>query len=277
MILTIKGTHEQRFSLAGPETMATLFLNSDFNIMAMGSYMKEVEHSRATVLAAACSLLDAMVADAELFGFRYQIVGRMPVGVEEVPFCGSGGVSGFHIDGHPCSIRGGMGRCTLKEMAVGEDGRGHIVRAIDVRHLKELRTDDWGVIKIQRKKVTVKADPMLRDMINFMNNLPDENVRKVLLDRDYTVMDLVRMVREHPEAKDGAEEQLFNRGIAARDELTGLLTDKKKRKYYGTMAWLLLTVFRSPEAEQTVRALRESVNDMELKAHLGLLLGADAR
>jgi hypothetical protein len=243
--------------------------------MATGSYMKEVEHPRAKILAAASSLLDAMATDVELFGFRYQATGHIR-GVAEMPFCGTGRVTGFHVNGRVCSIGGGIGECTLEEMAIGEDGHGRIVHTEDVRHLKELHTDDWGVIKIRRKKVAVNADAILRSMIDFMNNLPDENVRMVLVDRDYTVMDLVRMVQEHPEAKDGAEKQLFNRGTAASAELKSMLTDKKKEKYYGTVAWLLLTVFRSAEAEQAVRALRESMKDTNLRAHLGLLLGADA-
>ena len=90
----------------------------------------------------------------------------------------------------------------------------------------------------------------------------------------HTVLALVKLAAEGDE---GAEEQLFNRGTAGRDELLKLAADRKSRKQHPTVAWLLLTLFPSPESEAAAKSMLDNATEPDLQNALAVAIAAGSR
>jgi hypothetical protein len=200
------------------------------------------------------------------YGFESRIGGR-----EDLRSGGSGGASGFRIEGRIHSIKAGLGLCYLEEMEWSPGERGRVVRRIDVRDRTRVETDDWGSIKITRRKLQLTLPEQLAGLIAFLIGIPDAaEVRVLRTDGTTSVMELVRMAAE--DADEGAEEELFERGEVAKRELIAKLRDRKARRYHGTIAWVLLTVFPSAESREAVgRAAEREEDPARKKELLGLL------
>ena len=222
------------------------------------------------LLEAARSLLRDVQQQWAVLPYRYSL--KLRVGGRDDLRSSGSGASGFHINGRVHAIWSGAGRCYLDEMQVGPDGRGKVVRKVDVRHQKRVDTDDWGPIEISRRKLELTLPRQLQDLIAFLSDIPDADVQVLSTDGPVSVMDLVRLASEDDE---GAEEELFNMGDTARRELLKRIADGKTRKYHGTIAWILQTVFPSPQSREAVERLVERERDPERKkTYLAMLASA---
>jgi hypothetical protein len=254
------------------ETVMDLFDDSPLFAAVGRARVGARAFGRAELLAAARALLADVRAQWELLPYRYATEVRM-MGREDLKSSGSGGVHGFRIGGRIHSIDGGPGRCVLSEWDDGPGGRGVVVATRDVRREKRVETDDWGPIKISRRKIDVRLPLSLEALVAFLDGRADEAVRGRTTDGGASVTELVRRAAEGDES---AEEALFERGDAARAELLKKATDPKARRHHGTIAWLLLTVLPSPESRAAVEAMADREADEGRRRELLVLLASTA-
>jgi hypothetical protein len=116
-------------------------------------------------------------SDAIPYTYGYSFVGGMFDGDS-----GSGGTGGIQIggDGFFYYIEGGVGQCVLEKHGIGPDGKGVVIERKDVRHLKSLKTDNLGEIKIWRKKKANRLEKSLTELKKFLLRNPDETITKIL-------------------------------------------------------------------------------------------------
>lgn len=231
-----------------------------------------VTHTRDYVLSAAETFLKIVENDLSLLQYHYTYEATMPLRGRSLKTRGSGGCSGFHVDGKACAIWGGMGECYVDEYGILPDGKRGVVRATDVRDRKRVETDDWGPIKIFRRKKKLTWPEVLPPLIEFLKQLPDEEVRIRVLWEKPKLMDLVRSADKGGGEKDWAEGELYEIGDKAKTELLEKLQDPKASKYYVTIARLLVTLFPSSEAKEAVERLRDQETKESARATYSLLL-----
>jgi hypothetical protein len=112
---------------------------------------------------AAKQLLEAIQRDLDILQYNYS-------------FCftasshkGSGALSGFIVDGYYgfLSTRPN-GFCLLKLMESLPNSRSRLVGQLDIRNKNQIETDNWGVLKIKKKKDKVTWQDALPPMIEFL-------------------------------------------------------------------------------------------------------------
>jgi hypothetical protein len=225
---------------------------------------------RHAIVAAAEELLGRVRADWSVLPYQYTVEGRM-LGRDDLKRKGAG-LSGFHIGGEPHFIQATACQCYVQRMGTGADESGQVVgERVDVRDRKTVDTDDWGPIRILRRKLRTTVPEQLGGLLLFLRGIPDTTVQIGLDEGTHSVRELVRLAAEGDE---GAEEELFERGEAAKTELLDMLASGKPRNRQGTVAWLLLTVFPSPESRAAVQHAVERETDEGRRNEFLMLLGA---
>jgi hypothetical protein len=110
----------------------------------------------------------------DLFGYSYQY--SFTEGPRAGSKCG-GGISGFRIHGLTGHISvKPSGYCTVVLMEDAPTGRGRIVQILDMRNQETMQTDDWGVLKIYRRKATVGWFEHLPKAIDWLGQQTTEEV-----------------------------------------------------------------------------------------------------
>lgn len=203
--------------------------------------------------------------------YRYSFECRMPVRDEIIVTRGSGGVHGIPIGGRIHTMWGGAGKCYLEEWEAGADGLNHVVRVIDVRGRKRLETDTWGTIKISRRRLDTTLPEQLDSLVRFLGQISEAEVEVFAKEGASSVMDLVR---QSAEGEDAANEELYNRGEPAKQELMRRIDEGKPRKHVETMAWLVLTMFPSTESRAVVEQAAEREKGPERRKSLLALLAS---
>jgi hypothetical protein len=110
-----------------------------------------VRHKRAVLLSSLESLLAGFEDCCELlsYSYGYRFSGRAEAS-------GGGGVSGFRVGGLCGFIdTRPSGYCDLTLSDVAPTGRGRVVEIIDMRVRMQIPTDDWGVLKLSRRRADV--------------------------------------------------------------------------------------------------------------------------
>ncbi len=241
--------------------------------MIGAAYAQEQYYERTALLQAATEFDDALGQQRDLLPYHYSY----QIGDGKTFGRGSGGASGFHINGKVHSIRAGAGTCYLQEIGVGSDGRGSVVNTIDIRDQKCVETDDYGPIKIYRRKLKLTLFETMPLLVSFLRNSKNESFRVLTIEGKPSLMDLVRLVAEGGGADDWAGEQLSGMGQDGKAGLIAKLGDPRARKYYAVIAHILLTAFPSRESRQAVEQLLEHDQDQERKARYLALLAAVPR
>lgn len=229
--------------------------------------------ARGPWLDSARSFRELIARQWTLLPYRYSFDARIP-GLDMPPVRSSSSISGFRIDGAHCWLAAGVGQCVLKKMDVVANGQGSVADAIDVRGSKQIQTDDWGTIRIYRRRLKSHLPEQLRNLIRFLEGI--SGVEVTVSEREGTAS-MVELLRRAAKGDESAEEEIFNRGDAAKQEMIQKLDDRKATKHHGTIAWLLLTLFPSTESRTAVEHLVERERDPERKtSFLGLLAATDA-
>ena len=86
----------------------------------------------------------------------------------------SGGSNGFKIGGVPAGIYSGFEQCDLTFYKVLDDGTTTVLEERDVRDQKEIQTDDWGVLKIIKRKARSQSDRWLTSLIKSVKGIEGE-------------------------------------------------------------------------------------------------------
>jgi hypothetical protein len=232
-------------------------------------YEREQIYSREELLQAAREFEAVLERERVRFPYHYSY----EMGIGELHSKGSGGVGGFHIDGKTHSIWGGAGVCYLKEMGIGPDGRGYDVKKIDIREKKRIETDDFGTIKVFRRKLKLSIFESIQALISFLSICEDKLLRVTGVEKEPSLMDIVRSAWEGGGADDFADEELLKMGDKAKAGLIAKLEDRKAKKYYESIAQLLLTVFPSAESRQAVERALLRETDEARRGSMALWLG----
>jgi hypothetical protein len=227
-------------------------------------------HPRKELLISAKAFLEAFKRNQKLLQYYYTFEITPPGMGRRRP--SSGSVSGFKINGKYCCIYSGMGECYITEYEVGPDGKGEVVKTVDVRDRKRIKTDDWGYIKIFRRKKKLTWPEVLPPLIEFLKEILDKEICVRVVWRKPSIMDLVRAYERGFGEDDWAEEELEKRGDEAKTALLEILKDPRMSKHYGSIAMLLLTCFPSPESKKAVEQLIEKETDEYAKTIYASLL-----
>lgn len=229
------------------------------------------QNSREEVLRVAKRALEQLRQDWSLLPYRYGFECCIGGDPRLRSGGGGGGASGFHIQGRVYCIHAGIGRCDVRESGIAQQDNSAPVFPPDVRGQKVIQTDDWGPIRIRRRRLDSQLPDRLSELVAFLGHVPALIVSVATSDGHLPTMQLVRMVAE---GNEGAEEELFNRDTAARDELIAKGLDRKARKHHVTIAWILLTSFPSPESRRAVDEMLKRETDLERQVQLAAVLTA---
>ena len=172
-VLTLTSQDSNIFPAFGPPAPGPP--NCPLLTLIGATYRRECIYSRTELLEAAVVFRDAIEQQRDFLGYRYLIESILPG--QEVPVRGNGGAGGFRIEGRFHSIWGGAGTCYLKEYAVEPDGTVREVRTIDVRDRQQVETDDWGPIRIYRRKLKITLFDTVPSLVSFLENSPDRRLK----------------------------------------------------------------------------------------------------
>lgn len=225
----------------GPETPG-----SDFMAFIGAAYQERTVVSRAALLESARLLRASVAENRHLLGFRYSY------SIPKRDRKGSGGCSGFKINGSFHSIRGGNGECYLERIEIEDDDRGRVAERIDLRERNVVQTDDWGEIRISRRKIEFSLPEALAECIAFLESIPDAQITLFSFDAPPTLRDLVREFEEGSGGDDWAIEEICEKGSRWKGELLDALKDKRFAKHRATLVQLLLICFPDAETRNAV-------------------------
>lgn len=116
-------------------------------------------------------LLAAVERDLDLLQYNYSF------NFTGYPKSGQGAISGFMIDGYYgfLSTRPN-GFCVIKLMESSSNSQSRIVGQLDIRNKSEIKTDNWGILKIKKKKDKVTWQNVIPPMIEFLKNSESKTV-----------------------------------------------------------------------------------------------------
>ncbi len=109
--------------------------------------------------------------------YRYTFrMSTVPVSAGNPIFSSGGGIQGgFHVQGRTCQIMARLGTCVLTIMNVDE--AGCLTKEYrDLRGLRELETDDFGPIDIQRRRADKDLRSGLTELIQVLSEWTDDTV-----------------------------------------------------------------------------------------------------
>lgn len=179
--------------VAGDERFAIRFSNTDWELLSLlgnscpnalemlagaDDFGEPRTEDRAALLAAVDALLGRLEKEKDSLPYLYghTIVEGASAGVS-----GSGTISGItmNADGYYYSLSGGLGRAVLESHAL-QDGKVIVLERKDVRHVRELQTDNLGRIKLWRKKKNTHLVRLLQELQQFLLRIGAGKVTKIL-------------------------------------------------------------------------------------------------
>lgn len=236
------------------------------------AFQEHISVSRMQLLESARKLHAFVTANRHLLAFRYSYAIRM-MGRANMVTKGSGGCSGFKIGGKFHSICGGNGECLLQRMEISDDGSGYVAECIDVRERTTIETDEWGDIKVSRRKIDFSLPETLADCISFLESVPDNVIDLFSFDKPPTLQDLLREFEEGSGGNDWAIEEVGRNAAKWQGELLAAVTDKQFSKHRAGVVHLLLICFPDAKTRMTVV---EAIHGLPKKAQTELLTLVEA-
>lgn len=215
------------------------------------AYQEEESVARDSLLSSARLLLQYLVDQRERLSYRYAFTIQM-MGRADMKTKGSGMVSGFKIDGQPCSISGGVGQCELRRWSVNEDGTGQANEIIDVRDRKRIATDEWGDIKISRRKVQFELPDRLAECVAFLESIPPQYVTLYSYDTAPTIRQILKEFSEGGGGDDWAIEEIGRKGEKGKSELLTVLDNRRMRTSFNAAVQMLLLCFPGDDTREAV-------------------------
>lgn len=123
-------------------------------------------------------LVEAIMNNPELLPYTYHYSEKVLPG-SGIYSKGSGVTSGVLIQGEPYCIEAGLDICQLTRM-YKEDGVWKKDKPKDVKNLKEIVTENIGVIEIKREKKRTQLIRNLKKLRNFVKNSEVDVIQKIL-------------------------------------------------------------------------------------------------
>lgn len=151
----------------------------DSDKLSMDGYEKDSYwfRSKSSVLGRLQMLLEKMEKDIDLLSYRYQYSfpsrqsSNRPV---------SSGCSGFRLGEYSGSIESYPRQfLTLKLMEENASGTGRIVQFIDMRNRESIETDNWGLLRVHKKKHEFTLQQACLELNSFLEASDVEQVKIV--------------------------------------------------------------------------------------------------
>lgn len=238
-----------------------------------GAYQRETAERRQYLLDCAAQLRDYIAAHFDRLQYRYTIEYCI-MGRPELKMSGAGGASGFKIDGVSHAIHGGVGECVLTRYEPLPDGSGTVQQRIDVSDRRRVETDDWGEIRIRRRKVKYTLPEILPDVIAFLERVEEREVRLLSYDKPPGLRDLLQAFSEGGGGDDWAIEELGRQGATGRAQLMDALENGRLRKYVPAIVQLLLLLHGDEQTYETLHRFLDAQPEGREKSQVATLIAA---
>jgi len=155
----------------GPLFLDTLGVYKNFTVEKGIPKGSKAEVNRFVLYKVAEQLLIAIQRDMDLlqydYSFRFTGYSRK----------GSGSISGFRVNGYYACVDTRPRRfCLLELREALPDARSRLVGQIDIRNKSEIETDDWGILKVKKRKARVTWQDVLPQMIEFLKQRKSKTV-----------------------------------------------------------------------------------------------------
>jgi hypothetical protein len=239
-----------------------------------GSYESEISCHRLSLLETINLLLAEIDRDRILLGYKYKL--EVPFEEELRAIFAAAGDSktsnktddafGVPLGGKIFNIRAGHGYCVLHHPV--SDTK------TDLRQQKSVKLDDGRVIKIHRKKTPLVLEDGLKKLRDFLGKVTDNTINVLTAEKWSDGRELIPLLAEGGGAKDAAEERLFEMGLAGEKLLINALNDPKQKRIQPTIAFTLLTLFNSQEANEAVANRIANETNNELGKQLSVVFSA---
>jgi len=149
-------------------------------VVGVSDYGKEETIAHFVLLQSINKLLGSLGNERDLLPYTYLLEEKINTMKGEINSSGTGCISGLKIEGELYSIESGLDNCVLSKKKCGKDKRWYFCEPKDVRHLKEIKTDNLGVIKIIKKRKATSLQKMLKQLLEFLSNAESPTVTKIL-------------------------------------------------------------------------------------------------
>ena len=237
-----------------------------FVAVRASSYQQSITVSRAELLKAARTLLKYTTENRHLLAYRYngsfrsRAAGKRETVRQWARTSALLGLPGLKIDGRTHALWVGDGQCFLEPQARRGKGRG--TERIDVRERKAIETDNFGIVKITRKKRKFGLPEELAKCIAFLESVPDRKVTLFSFDTPPTVGDLIDDFGEDEERDKWVLEEIARDSHRWKGELLAALKEERYRYHRATIVTLLVLSFRE---EKTRTALVKAIDALPKK------------
>lgn len=255
------GSHTMKFSGACPQNPP--YPGSAFLVTIGMTNGREITFNRLDILKSAKHLAEVIEKDKDLLPYRYSTEERV-MGRDDLLVKGTGTATGFQIDGKLYSVTSGAGECYLEEMIPQPNGTWKIGQRIDVRDKKRIKTENWGDIKISRKKIPFSLPDELVRLTSFLESATDQKVKIIAYDSP-SFKDLIKEASEGMGADDAAMEMLLERGSKSKRQLVAALRQKQFKNYRHIVVRFLLTMYLEDSIYEIVKNFIDELPDGEEK------------
>ena len=157
------------------------------------AFEEEIMVPRRALLKSALLLRAYLEKQLDILPFRYSYELRF-MGRDDMRKKGTGAISGIKIDGEPYSICGGNGECYLRKSV--QTGDSACEERIDIRRESRIRTDEWGDIKITRRKIPFTLLERLDACIEFLELVSDSRMALYSYESKPTLHQIVAQMSE---------------------------------------------------------------------------------
>lgn len=118
-----------------------------------------------------------LTRDKDLLSYAYSYEFEQEKGVRD-----GGAQSGFQVRGLYgfIDVRP-AGYCTLKLSQASPSGQGRTVEILDLRVIKQIQTDDWGYLKVRRRKMDIDWYREMPRILEFCEQNKNGTIKVVLI------------------------------------------------------------------------------------------------
>lgn len=233
---------------------------SKFLEYVRSAYEKQKSFTRHELINASELLLLYFKEQQDVLPYRYEYTIRM-MGRDDMKTKGAGTTSGFKIDGEHYSITGGNGECYLKRLVQNEEKTNLVWDVTDVRDRKSIETDEWGNIKISRRKINFDYPERVKECVTFLKSISSQFVELNSYDGSPTIGQILQEFSEGGGGADWALEEIYDQGKQGKKKLLKSLANKRMRKYHDAVVSILMICFPGDETDLAIKEYMARVPD----------------
>jgi len=151
-------------------------------IFGTSDFGETTQVDRSKLLKSVKHLFESIKANTKILPYIYGFKEEIPRG-SGMYSTGSGGASGFRIDGIPHCLEAGLEKCELSKRRQTESGKWEEYDQQDVRHLKLIKIDEdnfSGDITIYKKRKPTKLLRNLDQLQSFLSKTIVKTIDKIL-------------------------------------------------------------------------------------------------